>query len=580
MPQDSRRALMTESTAPTLQPFGTPDGHRANIGSGHLAPFIDFGGNLARFGGLAISPSDLTPRVFVGRKGAGKTVYLRRAQAFARDQEELFADDIQQELPTTTQIFAVNSLFAPAVLTQVWMSIWRIAVLRSLFTYLAYEPRLRTEETAQFLSRIRSDYKQWLPSQRDPMSVYSQVRAIIRLYSDGRRLHGFLTHEDWDAIESRLAGQLANCPPVCFYLDAVDEEFRHAPMHWLLCQKGLFYQVMRFLRDNRLGGRLHIVISVRDIVYSSVMQTEHMTRYLDPERIRLLEWNWESIHYLLMARMSALDKRLFLGDPDDPDLLRGWLGISSIYNSDKGVDETLEEYLVRHTRLIPRDLIILLNMIHLEASAAKDAGRLLAAEDIRRIVSAAAKLFGTEQLAIVGNQIAVGEAPVEAVAYDFVDLYSGEHPGGVAAETEDAPGIEFSEVLRSYQYRGLDVYEGDNPVLQAAAAYQRGIVEEVSGLISEIGVDRFSAEEFVAAQAAAERRFPQGRALSVLWQNGLLGYTHGPVLTGDPLFYSATHGDPLDIPTDKRGYVLHPILYDALDINHRGAPIRPFLRRK
>jgi hypothetical protein len=31
-------------------------------------------------------------------------------------------------------------------------------------------------------------------------------------------------------------------------------------MYWLKCQEGLFYQVMRLLRDHKLGGRLHIVV--------------------------------------------------------------------------------------------------------------------------------------------------------------------------------------------------------------------------------------------------------------------------------------------------------------------------------
>jgi hypothetical protein len=559
-----------------LQPFGTPEGSRADIKELKDERFVHFQGNVAKFGGLAISASDLSARVFVGRKGAGKTVYLRRAQAYAQDQPELFADDIQQELPTTTQIFGVNRWFAPAVLTQVWMSIWRVAVLRSLFSYLAYEPLLHKESTEEFRSRMLKDYGRWLPEQPDPMSVYSQVRAIIRVNRDGPRLHAFLTHEDWDAVEARLARHLENCRPVCFYLDAVDEEFRHAPMHWIMCQKGLFYQVMRFLRDSRLGGRLHIVISIRDLVYSSVMQTEHMTRYVDPDRIRLLEWNRDAIAYLLRIKVGQLGRENYLGDPEDSNRLRGWLGIGKIENERRKVHEDLELYLLRHTRLIPRDTVILLNMLHVIARGAKEAGRALDEREIRETVSTAAKLFGTEQLAIAGNQLAIGDAPTAAADFDFVDLYSGEHPGGLSREWDIAPGIEFDEKLERYEYRGLDVYDGDNPVLEAAAAYQRGIIDELSGLLLDIRWDRFGRKRFAVAQEAAERRFPRGRALSVLWQNGLLGYTEGKVETGEPVFYSATRADPLDIPSDKPGYVLHPCLIDAIGIKSKGAPVYPF----
>lgn len=559
-----------------LQPFGTPEGARADIEELRSNQFINFDGNIARYGALAISPEDMTGRVFVGRKGAGKTVYLRRAQVYARNQPEIFADDIQQELPSTTQVFDVNRRFAPAVLTQVWMWMWRVAVLRSLFSYLSYEERLRIPATAAFRERMKRDYGKWLPEQPDPMPVYSQVKAIIREHrnASGRTLHEYLAHEDWEAIEKRLAQHLVDCPPVCFYLDAVDEEFRHAPMHWLMCQKGLFYQVMRFLRG-QLGGRLHIVISIRDLVYSSVMQTEHMTRYIEEQHIRILEWNLESISYLLQAKVSQLDSSYYLGGENARTPLGMWLGMDEIKNArGRGVREGIEAYLLRHTRLIPRDIVILLNSLHLEASAAKQEERQLEDEKVRKVVSDSARLFGIEQVAIAGNQLAISELPVEAVEQDFTEIYTGEHPDGI--EEEISSGIEFIEEERRYEYRGLDVYEGDNIVLKASAAYQRGIVDRLTQLIRDMKVDRFSGREFNQVIELAERYFPEARALSVLWQNGLLGYTDGAVEDGHPIFYSATHADPLDIPTGKPGYLLHPCLIDALGIQSWGAPVYPF----
>jgi hypothetical protein len=561
-----------------LQPFGTPEGARADIEELSSNQFINFGGNLATYGALAISPEDMTGRVFVGRKGAGKTVYLRRAQIYARNQKQLFADDIQQELPSTTQIFDINRRFAPSVLTQVWMWMWRVAILRSLYSYLSYEHRLEIPATAEFREGMKSDYGSWLPKQRDPMPVYSQVKAIIRDHrkSSGRTLHDYLAHEDWDAIERRIGRHLADCPPVCFYLDAIDEEFRHAPMHWLMCQKGLFYQVMRFLRGGQLGGRLHIVISIRDLVYSSVMQTEHMTRYIEEKHIRLLEWNMQSISYLLQAKVTQLDSSNYLGDDDAGSPLGMWLGMEKIKNANRRVQEGIEDYLLRHTRLIPRDIVILLNSLHLEASAAKQGGRPLEDEKVREVVSESARLFGVEQVAIAGNQLAISELPEEAVDQDFAEIYTGEHPEGLSKEAGIAPGIEFLEKERRYVYRGLDVYDGNNPILKASAAYQRGIVDRLTELIRKMEVDRFSGRQFKDVIALAEKHFPEARALSVLWQNGLLGYTDGPVDDGAPVFYSATHADPLEIPTDKPGYLLHPCLIDALGVKSRGAPVYPF----
>jgi hypothetical protein len=537
--------------------------------------FVRFEGDVAAYGGLAISASDLSARVFVGRKGAGKTVYLRRAQAYAQDQPDLFADTIQQQLPTTTQVFGVNRWFSPAVLVQVWMSIWRLAIIRSLFSYLAYEELLETAATGGFVEHMKRDYGEWLPEQRDPMTVYSQVRAIIRVNRSRDELVAFLEHEDWDAIERRLARHLRGCKPVYFYLDAIDEEFRHAPTHWLMCQKGLFYQVMRFVRDHALGGRLHVVIAIRDLVYSSVMQTEHMTRYVDPERIRLLEWTPAAIRYLMRVKIDNLDRRLWVGDPSRGGL-GGWLGIDRIENAKRGVSEDVERYLLRHTRLIPRDIVILLNMLHVEVNGSSYASSTARSERIRDVVARAARMFGSEQLGIAANQLAIGDLPVEAVEDNYVDIYSGEHPAGTIGEMRDAPGIEFDRDACRYRYRGLDVYEGDNPVLQAAAAYQAGLVEELSEVVRGISTDRFDQKVFRVAEDKAERRFPGGRAMSVLWQNGLLGYTEGAYATGQAHFYTATRADPLEIPSTKPGYVLHPCLIDALGISSYGDVVYPY----
>ena len=118
---------------------------------------------------------------------------------------------------------------------------------------------------------------------------------------------------------------LVDRPPLFFYLDAVDEEFSHAPMYWLRCQKGLFYQVMRFLRDSKLGGRLHIVICIRDVVLSSVYRSEHAPRYHGEPHIRILNWNSHSIRAFLRAKLERLSEDYLLEESATHPIQR-WLG--------------------------------------------------------------------------------------------------------------------------------------------------------------------------------------------------------------------------------------------------------------
>ena len=152
-------------------------------------------------------------------------------------------------------------------------------------------------------------------------------------------------------------------PPMCFYIDAVDEEFAHAPMHWHRCQKGLFYQTMRLLRDSKLGERLHIFICIRDIVYSSVLRSEHGTRYVKEPHIRILNWSKGAISYFLHEKLKRLDNKFFVGYIRDVKDVTSWLGIRELHNDVRDIDEPIEQYLLRHTRLLPRDIIILGNSL-------------------------------------------------------------------------------------------------------------------------------------------------------------------------------------------------------------------------
>jgi hypothetical protein len=552
-------------------PFGRPEGAVAEIRD-LQSGFVDFGQDVARFGGLAVPASDLRSRIFVGRKGAGKTVYLRRAQAYAQDQLDLFADDVQQAPPSTEEIIRVSQQFPARELVEVWMAIWRAAVLRSLFTLLAYDRSLTRGSASTFKDDVIRDYGHRLPDQRDPMSVYSQVRALIGLRLRGPRLMAFLQHDDWDAIERRVADELSVSPPVCLYLDAIDDEFRHAPGYWLRCQTGLFYQVMRFLRTAGLGGRLHLVIAIRDIVYSGVLQTEHMTRYVDSSQIRLLDWSAEAILHLVREKIHQLDPIHLCGDADAADPIETWLGLRTISNVRRGVEEQLENYLIRHTRLIPRDVVILMNMLHVQALRDREAGRLISQADIRRIVADAASLFGAEQLAITANQLAVDAMPLAAVEHGYSDIYTGAPQEGEDADT--APGIELAEDGR-YVYRGLESYSGADPAALAAASYQSGVLDSLRNLIATIGRDRFGPATFAKARQGAEQVFPTSDVMSVLWQNGLVGYMEGPVMSGAVHFYNAARADPVTVPEGCAGYALHPCLIDAVGIRSSGNVVGP-----
>src|SRR6266513_942427 len=285
-------------------PFGNPDGSRADI-EDVLHEFVDFGGNPA-YGHLATRANDSKVRVIVGKLGAGKTVYLRRLQDFQSHQDSVDADVPQQSLPKTEVVVKACQWFSDRVLVEKWMQIWERAIMRSLASHLLCRPELRQQLRDEQADEIKHVYARLLDDFRRPRSIYSQVRDIINQRHTAHQLSAYLDDPLWDDLEDLLGDVVGQCKPIYFYLDALDEEFSHAPMYWLKCQEGLFYQVMRLLRDHKLGGRLHIVICIRDIVMSSVYRSEHAPRYYNEPHIRVLTWDRSSLLYLLQRKLQRL----------------------------------------------------------------------------------------------------------------------------------------------------------------------------------------------------------------------------------------------------------------------------------
>ena len=496
-------------------PFGNPDGSRADL-EDVISEFVDFGGDPA-YGHLATRANDSMVRVIVGKLGAGKTVYLRRLQDFQAHQDSVYADVPQQSLPKTEVVVKACQWFSDRVLVEKWMQIWERAIMRSLASHLLCRPELRQQLRDEQADEIEHAYARLLDDFRRPRSIYSQVRDIINQRHTAHQLSAYLDDPLWDDLEDLLGDVVGQCKPIYFYLDALDEEFSHAPMYWLKCQEGLFYQVMRLLRDHKLGGRLHIVICIRDIVMSSVYRSEHAPRYYNEPHIRVLTWDRSSLLYLLQRKLQRLPPSLLMRRAaSGPPTIGDWLGIDGEW---PGLDDDgpIEDYLLSHTRLIPRDIISLGNDLNEEVLRQKQAGSVgLPPAALARVVQRCAKRFGDSQLAQCANQISSDLMPKNAALHDYSELFT------------------------------------------STQAYISGVQEDVRSFVRMIGVDRFSRADLGALQEMADLHFEKATDLaSVLWQNGLLGYVDE---SGRRRFYSMGDIEQFHFPPEVGTYVLHPCL--------------------
>ena len=521
-------------------PFGSPDGSNANL-QDLIDNFVEVGDAV---GGdtLAASPTDRSARLLVGKMGVGKTVYLRRFQASAADDDSLHADDVRRDIPSTADVVRVCQGLLEHEVDEVWQQVWRRATCRAAISHVLRSPDLRDRTEASELRLELEDLRRFVPEFRTRRSVYSQVQAIIDGHPSRSQLRAYLFNDAWGDIENLLADALRNVPPVCFYLDSADDQFSRAPMFWLKCQRGLFTHAMGLLEDTGLR-RVHVVATLRDIVYSDVLKSTHGGRYRHAPHIRVLDWGFPAIRQFLHAKIERLNSGQLMA-PGHADPIHAWLGRSEVFNAKRGVTERIEHYMLRHTRLIPRDVVTLGNLLCDVVAAAKDDGLPCVSErELRGAVATAAKGFAEQQLTVCIDQIAADMIPAHAATAGYDSFYTGASQYGTGA------GAYGDEVLAS--------------LLQAIAA---------------AGCDRLDSQGLDRLHDAFAVRFTNyDYVLDVLWQNGLLGYHGSDHREPEEVRFFATAGvDDFTLPRRQAGYAFHPCVMHKVELTVTGPPVRGF----
>ncbi|MGD8394495.1 MAG: serine/threonine-protein kinase [Candidatus Eiseniibacteriota bacterium] len=513
-------------------PFGNPDGSRSDIQEvmNGFVTFEQTGIN----GGLGLRPDDLSIRVIVGAKGSGKTVYLRRLRAAAAGNESVYADMVQQDLPSTSNIVKFCQCFGKNELTEKWMQLWYAAIMRSLVTHLLHARQLSPYLTEPQREELEDYPAEVVPRRRREVSVYSQVTDIVQAHHTARAFSRYFDHPAWAELSSTVNDIIADMPPIYFFIDSVDEEYASAPMYWLQCQKGLFFRAMRFLRDQHFGGRLHVIVCVRDHVLASVLRSEHQNRYRGEPHIVSLGWEYPNAEYFLKQKIARLEPDELIRDAGDgPPTVDHWLGSGFIENRGRSIQEPTIQYLLRHTRLLPRDIVILGNKLSQVVAQARAAGRRDVPQPaIRQCVREVARSFGNEQLAICANHIASSGMPSDAARMGYDDVYTGD------------------------------------------SEYARGLVDDLRSVVSTLGKDRFDAETLAFAGLEAAQHFGESSdALSVLWQNRLLGYLDETPDGPNEVFFSELNCDHFTLPLDREEYLLHSCMIDCVGIQAVRHPV-------
>jgi hypothetical protein len=509
--------------------FGNPDGARAD-----LSDFVD----LTEIKRAAVFNSNsASVRAVIGRKGSGKTLYLRKLAAEFRANPSTIAPNANEvvlhESPPTSlllseHVMKIGNMFPESSLTEIWQQLWNRAIVAAAATHLALNPRMSPYISREISSLILSDFRTVLGTRiaaaRSPMTT---LKYLIDRFTRSGSLNKHLNDPLWDDLETRVTELLADTPPLIFVIDAVDEDFAHAPAYWARCQKGLFYETMRLLRSPVIGARLHLLISIRDVVYHAVFRSEHAARYVGDPHLRLLDWSYEAARALLDAKTRRLRDSV-TGRMEPPASFVEWLGFSRVPNS-YGQSESVYDYALRHTQWLPRDIVTLGNLLGAAMDACRGSGTSMDTALFRRVVSDVATLSGHVQLGVAANQVVADEIPAEASRFGFVESY-------------------------------LSVHE-----------YREDRIDQIKAIIKGCGRMRFGRRDLLELQARGRHEFGAPDLASVLWQCGLLGYQ--PSDEESAVFFTLDRLGRMRIPSDENEYVFHSSMHEVAGLELGDRPV-------
>jgi hypothetical protein len=514
-------------------PFGHPDGAREDF-----ANLIEFG--LERWGALGTNPEDAAARVIVGRKGSGKTYFMRRVHD-AMKRAGGYVSDIYEDPPPTDLVVDFSRRYAGnGRIIEKWAQLWRCSILSSVLSHIARNSSLGKIVGDVIKNSLEQEFSELFSSSSRPSDVCAQAQHFLSMRYNRGALDRLLDSN----VAHNLRAQIANCirllPPLFFFVDGIDDSFDRAPHDWLLCQRGLLDAVRKLLPDTALGGKLHVSIALRDVVWSAAKDSEHAARRADETYVRVLHWSREASEFFLKRKVETLDPRWFKKLDASGRTITGWLGVSNIPNLRYKIQERTTDYLLRHTRMLPRDIVVMGNNL---CRALADETLLSSTEiapRIREVVSECATLFGVEQLRTCASEFASKMIPREIKDPDQFGAYL-DNPD----LTEDITD-EIRKLLRC---------------TIGVTRFPKAILEKGNHAWSDLARERYA--------------FESADLSETLWRNQLLGCR--TVQAGearDMFFDDRSIGKKLP---DADEYLLHPILTDAANVSANGErPVVPW----
>jgi hypothetical protein len=533
-------------------PFGPPDAATADLDIHQLREqFVNIDGTIDK------SAVDAIPRVVFGRKGAGKSHYIRALNAIKAGDHSVLAFGTSTNPPPHAWVIRL-SLALKGDAIPVWSDLWQKACLAAAAATLLWdghrgrlEPALSDTFVAPLeqVTRVALGLKHRSSGAMDP---FTAARHIMGRSGDLRRFHAALNRPEWQDLEQLLDPILAASPPLYFFLDNLDSAEAFAPRPWQACQRGLLEAILHLAEDDR-WKRLHVVVALKDTVVQSLFDSVNGQRYVHSPLLHRLEWNTTQTLEFLRKKIDVLPERWLTGDTSGTHAQR-WLAREIIENTVRDCEENIEAYLLRHTLLLPRDVVEMGNCLCDAMSTARAQQRSqLLDDEVRGAVNRAAWQIGKTGMFGSGIEVARRLMPSDAPLHGASEAY------GVSE---------------------LDGSASDEPNMTRAITEQYADLLKKS--VMEIRRDRFVAADLKAMQQSVEKYFQQPEAAEeatgALWRLGMVGVIDGALEYGEARFYGHSEHDRPTPPSDAMRFAFHPSMIDFLgdtNVAAIGNPVYP-----
>lgn len=325
--------------------------------------FIDVGA-LTALGALPKNPTDV--RVLVGRKGSGKTHVLRHIEHQSRAAGKIVSvETLDENFFSDNALIPFRGNLDPANAVTFWLNCWRAAVLSASLSYFTCrradaKAKKALADFGRTVADLKEQFQPFIFNDVEfPFGPVSALKRIIGRFKSGHSAQTAFRNIDFSSSEYEVGQLLHVFGDIHFLIDGIDEFAWIDPRTWLEPQLGLFK--LAFMQQVTRSNikRTYLTITLRNYVYSHALRDTQRDRVQIGAGVFPLIWDYDAAETFLNTRLNQISNipfaRANLLQGDRP--LAEWLGFGDFVPRKRGQRETVEYYLLRHTRCSPRHVI-------------------------------------------------------------------------------------------------------------------------------------------------------------------------------------------------------------------------------